>query len=477
MSQSTKSTPVLLPLVAEMLTAARPAFRQDRPFQRFGVLVLGLLSALSRHTLTQVLVALGLGELDWSAAYRLFSVPRLDYDALCRSVLRQTLAQVAPDQPYLVALDGTQLPRHSRTMPGTSWLRAPRTAPFRRGIQRAQRFLHLVWLTPPTTSGYSRAIPLRFVPAFPPKAIRPDDEPTQKEWEAGVASLGWLRAELDAAERGAQPLLAIGDGHFSNQHLWRDLPDGITVLARTAKNRSLYALPAPPSPSAHRGRPRKYGERAPTPQDRLAESQGWHRTTLTIRERTIPTTYRVEGPYLVKGAPERPLFLLVVKGVAARRRQHRRRDASCWLVNAQPDGDGGWQLPWSAPQLLAWAWQRWEIEVTHRALKSGFGIGETQAWSPTAAILSVQWRVWVWSVLILAGYRAWGLAPSAVRPLGRWWRGGGRWSFGQLWQVFRQELWSLPEFRPGSLGFPATWTQILDGQASWLPATTGVRRI
>lgn len=474
MPESTKPTPVLLPLVAESLAAARPAFHQDRPFHRCCVLVLGLLSALSRHTLTQVLVALGLGALDWSAAYRLFSRPRVNYDRLTQSVLRQSLALVAATDPYLVALDGTQIARQSRTLPGTAWLHQPLAPAFRRGIHRAQRFLHLAWLTPPTAAGYSRAIPLRFVPAFPEKAIRPGDEPAQQEWEAGLASLGWLRAELGTAGRPEQPIVALGDGHFSNQVIWRDLPAGVTLLARTAKNRALVALPPP---RTGRGRPRKYGERPPAPEDWLNEPIGWHRTVVAVRGRTIPLTYRIAGPYLVQGTPARPLFLLVVKGISKRSRHHKRREPSFWLVNAKRDpATSAWVLPWPAATLLGWAWQRWEIEVTHRAMKSGFGIGETQAWNPTAAILSVQWRVWVWSLLALAGYRAWGLDPGPVRPLGRWWPGSGRWSVGQLWQVFRQELWSLPEFRPGLPGFPATWTKILDGRAGWLAALTSVRR-
>ena len=39
-----------------------------------------------------------------------------------------------------------------------------------------------------------------------------------------------------------------------------------------------------------------------------------------------------------------------------------------------PTAAGGWALPLSAPELLGWAWQRWEIEVCHRELKAGFGL-------------------------------------------------------------------------------------------------------
>ena len=52
------------------------------------------------------------------------------------------------------------------------------------------------------------------------------------------------------------------------------------------------------------------------------------------------------------------------------------------------------------------ALQRWELEVAHRELKTGFGLGEPQGWSPTAAVLTVQWAVWAYAILVLAGMRA-----------------------------------------------------------------------
>lgn len=477
MPESTKPTPVLLPQLVTLLVAHRPACGQDRVFHRLVALTLACVCALGRRSLTQLLVVLGRGSLDWSAAYRLFSTPRLDYARLAQCFLHQTLAHVAPAAPYAVAVDGVQVPRSSRTMPGTSWLHAPRTPPFRRGIHRAQRFSHLAWLTPPTLDGYSRALPLRVVPAFPAKAVCPAGLAAAKEWEAGLASLRWLRQELDAAGRAVQPVLGIADGAYSTRSVWRDLPDRVSVLARCARNRALYALPAPRS---GRGRPRKYGERAPTPAAWLQERAGWTTTQLAVRSRDVPCTYRAEGPYVIKGAATQPLYLLVVKGLERVRRGHRRRrQPSFWLVSAVARA-GSWTLPWPAEDLLAWAWQRWEIEVTHRALKAGFGLGEGQAWSPSGTVLGVQWRAWAWAVLVLAGIGAWGTGQGPLVPLGRWWQGSGRWSIGQLWQGYRQELWALDGFRDVWTGTAGTWTEMLEQTAAWTAtapnAALGARR-
>lgn len=455
----------LLPELVALLAAHRPAFRQARTAQRSGALLLGWLCAFGRHTITQVLLALGCGSVDWTAWYRLFSRERVAYDRLSACLLAQTLPLAVASGPYLVAVDATQLPRRSRTMPGTTWLRHPGTASFRAGIHRAQRFVHLAWLPLPSPAGYSRAVPVRWEDAFPAKAVPAAGHPPRKEWEAGLAALAWTRQQLDAQARPEQRVLGIGDGSYSTRHIWAGLPERVEVLARCARNRALYALPG----RAHGpGRPRRYGERAPRPDAWLVERGGWQKTTLTVRGRTIPITYRVAGPYLVKGAPERPLFLLVVKGIDQRARRKRRREPSFWLVSAVARDDDRWHLPWPAPDLLAWAWQRWEIEVAHRELKSGFGLGEPQCWGPISAVLSVQWVVWAYALCVLAGIRAWGLERGPVAPPGRWWAGSGRWSLARLWQGLRAELWGETEFRRVIAPTASTWYEMAD----WLAAKT-----
>src|SRR5512135_741818 len=137
MNEHTTDEAAVPPLLAALLTLLavhRPAFRQDRPYERVVALAFGELFAFARHTVTQTLLALGLSDLDWTAFYRLFSHPRFDEERLAGCLFGETLAHSAPDEPYVAGIDGTQMPRTSHTLPGSSWLRAPRTPPFKRGI-------------------------------------------------------------------------------------------------------------------------------------------------------------------------------------------------------------------------------------------------------------------------------------------------------------------------------------------------------
>ena len=143
MKGSTKGQeiPRLLKNLMELLEAHRPAFKQARPYWRAVGLVLAELFSFGRHTVAQSILSLGQTTEDWSGWYRLFSRERFEEEELNRILFRETLEEVAATQPYVVGIDGTQLHRSSLKMPGTSWLKAARTAAFRPGIERAQRFL------------------------------------------------------------------------------------------------------------------------------------------------------------------------------------------------------------------------------------------------------------------------------------------------------------------------------------------------
>jgi hypothetical protein len=432
----------LLKQLTELLQAHRHLFRQERVFQRVALLVVAEIIVFARHTVTQLLMGIGQTEGDWSSWYRLFSRSRFPYDEACAVMVAETVQHVAPEALYVVAGDGTQTRRSSRRMEGAHWLHNPQSPVFKRGIHIAQRWFNGSWLMP-EENGYSRAVPLRWLPAFTEKS-QPRTTAPCKEWEAAVAFLVWLKQQLSAMGRTRQQILMVADGHYDTLNLWQHLPAGVILLARSARNRVLWHLPGPDA-----RKNRQYGERAPTPADHWRQRTGWQRVVLTVRGRPRHLQVNVAGPFLRKGAPGCPLFLIVVRGKDNKRT---RRQPLPFLVNAVMDDAGQWALPLPPADLLFWAWQRWEVEVAHRELKSNFGLGNKQCWQPTAAVLSVQWSAWVYALLLLAGYRTWGLTGAPPVPT-RWWPGSGRWSLNTLWRGYRAALWGSQQFHqidPGS---------------------------
>ena len=146
----------------------------------------------------------------------------------------------------------------------------------------------------------------------------------------------WLRGSLDAAGRESQRLLVVADGEFSVAKMRAALPGGerVVLMSRCAKNRKLFQLPEPRRPG-RRGRGRKYGQRARRPSEWLAQRQGWSQKPFVVRGRTIRARHRVEGPYVLEGAPQRPVFLVAVRGRKAgnnskKRGQKERKPAFGW---------------------------------------------------------------------------------------------------------------------------------------------------
>lgn len=431
----------LLKQLFELIQAHRPAFKQERSYQRAVALLMAEIIVFARHTITQLLVALGLNDEDWSAWYRLFSEGRFDYDQASEILFSETLKHVGEDELYVVVGDGTQTPRSSGKMEGAWWLRNMRTPAFMIGIHTAQRWFNGSWLLP-AEKGYSRALPIRWLPAFTEKS-KPQAHEACKEWEAALLFLSWLREQLLKHGRGLQKLLMVADGSYDTINMWKGLPEGVILLARSAKNRVLYYLP---DADVHGNR--KYGQRAPKPQQIWQERKGWKKLNLEVRGKTRHLQYRISRPVIRKQVAERVLFLIVVRGKHRRRKGRTyRRQPLPFLVNAIQDTQANWVLPLPIETLLFWAWQRWEVEVCHRELKSNFGLGNKQCWNPIAAVLSVQWSAWVYSLLLLAGYRTWGLCDAPAVPT-RWWRGSRRWSLNTLWRGYRAALWGSHDFQP-----------------------------
>ena len=438
--------PELLKHLFEIIEAHRPLYKQERVYQRVLALILAELFVFARHTVTQMLMTLGMVDQDWSGTYRLWSRGRFAYDRASEVLFGETLKHVKAEELYVVAGDGTQTPRSSRKMEGSGWLRNLRTPPFMVGIHAAQRWFNGSWLIP-AERGYSRAVPIRWLPAFTEKS-QPQAHDPCKEWQAAVQFLSWLRHQLTQRGRDQQRVLMVADGSYDHLKLWQQLPAGVILLARSAKNRALWHLP---STQAHGNC--KYGQRAETPQTVWQERTGWRKCRIEVRGKIRHLQVKVRGPFLRKQAPDCPLFLIVVRG---KHNPHSRRQPLPFLVNAIQDESGCWVLPLPLETLLFWAWQRWEVEVCHRELKSNFGLGNKQCWNPTAAVLSVQWSAWVYSLLLVAGYRTWGLCHAPDVPT-RWWRGSQRWSLNTLWRAYRACLWGQHDFHALCTPSPCDW--------------------
>jgi hypothetical protein len=159
-----------------------------------------------------------------------------------------------------------------------------------------------------------------------------------------LSFLNWARQELDNAEQEAQRLLVLADGAYDTLNFWRGLPERTALAVRTVRNRRLYYLP---ERQAGPGRPARYGARAPHNGEWLHRRLSWQKREIPVRGRALLMRFQVLGPFVREGLPDRPLFLIVVKGmhrqVGKQNPRWKHRKPAFYLVSAG-HVDGVWQL-------------------------------------------------------------------------------------------------------------------------------------
>ena len=274
----------------------------------------------------------------------------------------------------------------------------------------------------------ARCVPIDWLPTFSPKARYANPTSQRSEIEGWRVSLQRVRGWLNAAGRAQQLLLCVGDGRGDTKALGQlDLPHTVCCV-RTRKDSRWCELPA--ETTAGRGRRRVYSDQVWTPQEKWRKRTGWQQVAMTVRGRAVRLSVQVLGPCRRLRWGKRVFFVLVVRGHHKRTKQGKSREPMAFWVHAVSDDKGGWRLPVPLEQLLLKLWQRWEMEVGFRWMKSGFGLGEKPCWGLDSGERSVAWSAWLYGVLVWSGYRAWG------------WTGGVRWGGGpRVRWSFRDVLW------------------------------------
>jgi hypothetical protein len=340
--------------------------------------------------------------------------------------------------------------------------------------------------------GPARALPVRFEPAPPaekpktrngaskhtrknqrnPKknqqrnrarAARPKAAvltPEEKEYRAqkklraltsvGVRVLHSLRQALDVRPfLRLRQLLASGDGSYTNRPVLRNLPERTTFIGRIRKDAKLFFALPPATGKRSMGRPRRFGDPAPTPEQVLHDPSV---PVVPIRcfaagaVREIPVKV-VRNIYWRQAGPDLPLQLVVIKPLGYRLRKGSK------LLYRQPAFLICTDPALAIETLLQAYVDRWEIECNHRDEKSLIGVAQGQVRSPKAVIRQPQFQVATYSLLVLASILTYGFGRTAdYLPLPRWRRKSIRPSALDLLNLLRDQIFArfLPNRPPSS---------------------------
>ncbi|MDX9975249.1 MAG: transposase [FCB group bacterium] len=431
---------------------ARPAFRQQRTFERARRLALSLLLCLGRRTVTGMLCTSGQQFHDWSANYRLFEQERIDVGKLFSAVVQGTLETLPEGTPIIGAIDDTLIRKKGRRIAGTSWRRDPLGPTFTNNFIWASRFLQVSLAMPERGSGPSpaRMIPvdLRHCPS-PRKPGKRGTEEQWAEWEKashearisaeGARRLAALRDKLDKKGLRERPLIITADGTFTCREVFKNLPERTHLIGRIRKDARLYKLPTPEQENQGRGRRRAYGDRLPTPEEmRQDESIPWIPVRAHAAGKEHEFSVKEITPCRWKHAGgERTLRLIIVRplGYRLRKRAPKNYRAPAYLITTDMD--------MTLEELLqAYIW-RWEIEVNFRDEKTLLGLGEAQVRTRRSVETLTPFLAAVYAMLLLALEQVGGQTRTLPPP--KWQRPHPekhqRTSTGQALRELRAEIW------------------------------------
>jgi len=439
-----------------LLDQLRPLFASEADFVRARCQFLAGLLNLGRHTVTGALSTAARQHQDWSADYRLLQ--RLPIEPIFEQVRRQTLALTDPQRPWVLAVDDSITRKTGRCIPGCNWRKDPLSPPFNINFVWGQRVLQFSAAVP-ANDGSARLVPVDWqeapLPRKPSRQAGPEEHAVYQEARkqanlnrVATARMGRLREMTDRS------IHFVSDGRFTNRTVLGNLPANTVLIGRVRKDTKLYA-PCSSLPGAN-GRPRRYGEVLPTPEQlRVDDNTPWTRVSAfaagqrhSFKVKTLaPAMSRIVGV-------DTPVQVVVIAPLGYRLRQGGK------LLYRQPAYLICTDAQISVQDIVQEYLWRWDIEVNFKDEKTLLGVSQAQVSSPETVIRQPQGAVAAYALLLLAAHHAYGpdrLPPTV--PLARWRRREPprRPTTGLLISQLRVELWSRC-LRPEGLSHFTTTT-------------------
>jgi hypothetical protein len=345
-------------------------------------------------------------------------------------------------------MDDSLLRKTGKNIPGVHYFRDPLSPPFHVNFVRGQRVLQISAAIP-TTDGDARMIPVDFIDA--PSAPKPGKHATQAEQEQyaqekkhrnintyGRARMAHIRSTLDGIDPNRILWMQV-DGRFTNASILKHLPERTVLTGRIRSDATLY-YPVSAGDARAVGRRRKYGERAPTPEQiRIDPSIPWQPIEAFAAGKRHVFKIKVIGPVLWRSAGANTLLRLIVIAPLGYRLTKRGK-----LLYRQPAYLICTDLFSEIAIVLQQFLWRWDVEVNFRDEKQIIGAGEAQVRSKASVQLAPAFAVAAYSFMLLAGINAFGsnAMPDGL-PHPKWRREKKRRPTTQdLQKQLRMELWA-----------------------------------
>jgi hypothetical protein len=367
-----------------------------------------------KHTLTGVLVAVGgSGPKHHSAYYRLFAAARWSLDALGLALFHLIVPLLAPG-PVPLTLDDTLARKRGLKVFGAGMHHDPLASSRKYSVTSwGHSWVVLaVRVQLPCVPGRFFSLPILFRLYLNHKATA--------RWRVAYRTRPELAVQLLECLCKSCPerrFHAYADSTYGGQSVLAWLPANCDLTSRLPLDARLYAPPPEHRPGT-RGRPRKRGERLPSPQQMLEQQQA-RRLTLQLygRQDKVRLVEAVAHWYAV---PQRPLKVVAVEPLTGGRPMQ-----AFYSTATDTPAEG----------VLGEYAGRWSIEEAFQGSKSHLGFEEPQGWSRQAARRTAPLAMLLYSLTVLwFAKEGHSLYEPSFRP---WYRHKVRPSFADMLTTLR----------------------------------------
>lgn len=441
----------MLSAIVAILLEWQKVFPQRRTAHRAIRQALASVCVIGRRTIARAYLVQQPTQ-DWSSDYKLHSRSPWLAQHLFHPILRQALS-FCEGKFLPLGADDTRLHKTGKKIASAAWGVDPLSPPFHINLQFGLRFLHTSVLLPLHQRHQlsARALPVFFQEVAPVK--KPGKRASQQEQEdyrqaikqhnlstAAVAMMKQLRESVDELG-GKDKLLAFAlDGSFCNRTVLGAKLERTVLIARARKDAKLCW-------PVKEGR-RRYSAETFTPEEVLKdEQQAWQQAEIFHGGKHRQIDYKEVNHLLWRRAGcERPLRLLVVRPTAYRKTKKGRllyRQAAFLLTT---------DVESAAGELMQIYFDRWQVEVAHREMKTSYGVGQAQVRVAKAVSRQPAMAVATYSAMHLAALQVWGAKrPDELGELPKYQRDKSRASCQELIRRLRHEVVAEGERMPVAL--------------------------
>lgn len=363
----------------ELLLSLGPVM--TAPTFRNWVRLLGGWLFAPRRTVTGMLIAADIaGKRHHSAFHRVFSAARWSMDALGLAILGLALTLHPKDRPIFLSLDDTLARKRGRKIFGVGMHHDPLLSSRKRAVlNRGHSWVVLgVVLELPFAKGLAYSLPF-FVRLYRNKQTKQLGGRYRTRPELAVVMLKKL-----AAAYPDRRFHVLADSAYAGRSVVAHLPEGFDFTGRIHFDAQIFARPEPRK-RGRVGRPRKRGERLPSPREMLAQQTG-RVLQLDIYGRREKVRVVTQDGLWHKATGSRPVRIVAVEPKTGGRK---------------PQAFYSTDLTASATEILRRYAMRWSLEVTFHDSKQSLGFEEPQGWTRKAVLRTGPMAMLLYSLVVI----------------------------------------------------------------------------